>query len=320
MFYNSIAPNNMDSWILSNGVTVGICAFNESMNIGKLLNNILNEQELPAESEVLVVCSGCKDNTVEIVQEYAEKDTRVNAFVENVRKGKASAINQILSNAKCDIILFVSADTLPNKGCFPRLLSKLRIPNTGIVCGNPVPINSSDTLVGKLVQLLWSFHDHVFKQLNDAGLARHATEIFCIRKGIVDKIPAETVNDDAYIALTAKKKGWLIKYETESRVSICGPQTFPDYFKQRRRVLFGHNQVRKTTGESPQHLVYLLPLYPIQVMKLLRWLCMTYDPPLLMAFISIELGINAAAMVDTILGKPHTKWSVSDSTKKLLNR
>ena len=310
----------MDSKIVPSGVTVGICAYNESGNIGKLLDNILNQQELPLGSEVLVVCSGCTDNTVPIVQEYARQDPRVRVHVETERKGKASAINYILQTAKGNALLFVSADTLPNKGCFSRLLLKLRIPNTGIDCGNPVPINSSNSLVGKLVQVLWSFHNHVFRQLNDAGLARHATEIFCIRRGIVNKIPAEIVNDDAYIALTAKKKKWLIKYETESQVLICGPQTFPDYFKQRRRVLFGHNQVRKTTGESPQHLVYLLPLYPIQVMKLLRWLCMTYDPPLLMAFISIELLINAIAIVDTILGKPHTKWSVSVSTKKLLNR
>src|SRR3972149_9004764 len=307
----------MDSNSVSGGVTVGICAYNEGMNIGKLLNNILNQQELPPNSEVLIVCSGCTDNTVPIVQEYSKQDPRVNVHVEAERKGKASAINHILSNAKCDIILFISADTLPNIGCFPKLLSKLRIPKTGIVCGNPVPINSSNSLVGKIVRLLWGFHDHVFKQLNDAGLARHATEIFCIRRGIVDKIPTETVNDDAYIALTAKKKGWLIKYETESRVSICGPQTFADYYKQRRRVLFGHHQVKKTTGESPQHLIYLLPLYPIQVMKLLRWLFMKYDLPTLIAFISIELGLNAAAMADSILRKPHTKWSVSSSTKNL---
>src|SRR4030067_1581512 len=309
----------MDSKIGSSGVTVGICAYNESGNIGKLLDNILNKQELPPGSEVLVVCSGCTDNTVPIVQEYTRQDPRVRIHVETERKGKASAINYILQTAKGNALLFVSADTLPNKGCFPRLLSKLRIPNTGIVCGNPVPINSSNSLVGRLVQLLWSFHDHVFKQLNDAGLARHATEIFCIRKGIVDKIPAETVNDDAYIALTAKKKGWLIKYETESWVSICGPQTFPDYYKQRRRVLFGHHQVMKTTGESPQHLIYLLPLYPIQVMKLLRWLLREIGFPTLLAFISIELGINIAAMADSILRKPHTKWIVSNSTKKLLN-
>jgi cellulose synthase/poly-beta-1,6-N-acetylglucosamine synthase-like glycosyltransferase len=307
----------MDSKPVSSGVTVGICAYNEDKNIGKLLTNILSLQELPARSEVLVVCSGCTDSTVAIVHEYSKRDPRVRPYIESERKGKASAVNYILHNARGSAILFVSADTLPSRRCFPRLLSKIQLPNVGVVCGHPVPINNSNHFVGKLVNILWGFHDYTFEQLNDAGLARHATEIFCIRKGIDDKIPSETVNDDAYIALTAKKKGWLIKYETESRVSICGPQTFPDYFKQRRRVLFGHHQVKKTTGEAPQHLLYLLPLYPIQVMKLLRWLFMKYDLPTLIAFISIELGLNTAAMADSILRKPYTKWSVLSSTKNL---
>jgi biofilm PGA synthesis N-glycosyltransferase PgaC len=307
----------VDRQILPSGITVGICAYNEDKNIGRLLNNILNEQELPDESEILVVCSGCTDKTVEVVHEYARKYSKLKVYVENERKGKAVAVNRVLSDAKGSVILFISADTLPNKGCFSNLLLKLQLPNVGIVCGNPVPINKSNNLVGKLVQLLWGFHNHVFEQLNDADLARHATEIFCIRKGIVDRIPPEIVNDDAYLALTAKKKGWLIKYETESRVSICGPQTFTDYFKQRRRVLFGHHQIRKMTGESPQHLIYLLPLYPIRVMKFLLWLCAKYGLPTVLTFVSIELAINATSMADFLIGKTYALWSVSTSTKNV---
>lgn len=300
---------------MSNGVTVGVCAYNEGMNIGKLLNNILKEQELSADSEVIVVCSGCTDNTVQIVSEYAEKDDRVHLCLESERKGKASAINHILCNAKGNTVLFISADTLPNKGCFSRLISTSRLPNVGIVCGHPVPVNSSDSLVGRLVQLLWSFHSHVFTELNDAGLARHATEIFSIRKGIVNKIPPETVNDDAFIALTAKKKGWLVKYETESRVSICGPKTFREYFQQRRRVIYGHYQVRKLAGESPQHLMHLMPLYPIRVIKLGLWLFRNQDIPTLMVFVLTELAANIAAILDFLLKRQHLQWSILHSTK-----
>jgi len=153
------------------------------------------------ESEVLVVCSGCTDNTVESVQAHTKFDKRVRLHVEKERLGKASAINHILSNAKGNIILFVSADTSPSKACFTRLTSKLNTSNVGLVCGNPIPVNRTNSLVGKLVHLLWRLHGEVFLQLNDAGLARHATEIFCIRRGIVDEIPAGTVNDDAYVAL-----------------------------------------------------------------------------------------------------------------------
>jgi biofilm PGA synthesis N-glycosyltransferase PgaC len=301
-------------------VTVGICAYNEDRNIGRLLDNILNLQELPEKSEVLVICSGCSDGTVAAVQRYSKQDSCVRAFVESERKGKASAVNYILKNARGHAIIFISADTLPHKECFSRLLSKLHIPNVGIVCGHPVPINNSNNFVGKLVKHLWGFHDHTFKQLNDAGLARHATEVFCIRKGIVEKIPPDTVNDDAYLALIAKKKGWLIKYDTYSRVSICGPQTLSDYFKQRRRVLFGHYQVRNITGESPQHLIFLFHLYPIRVSKLILWFCKEYGLLNFLSFLLVELGVDAAAKLDSILGRNHTKWSISSSTKNVANQ
>ena len=302
---------------MSRGATIGICAYNEGKNISRLLENILRKQKLPALSEVIVVCSGCTDRTVEIAREYANKDSRIRVLVENQRRGKASAINQILAHAKSDAILFLSADTLPNQGCFQRLLSQLQLPNVGIVCGNPMPINGSNNLVDKLVQILWSFHSHVFKQLNDAGLARHATEIFCIRKGIISRIPMETINDDAYIALMTKKRGWLIKYDEMSRVSICGPQTFEDYFNQRRRILHGHHQVKKLTGEAPQHLLYLLPLHPIRAVKLFLWLFKKHGLLSVLAFTSIELFLNLISMVDSISRKANNIWQVSPSTKNV---
>jgi cellulose synthase/poly-beta-1,6-N-acetylglucosamine synthase-like glycosyltransferase len=303
---------------VSSGVTVGICAYNESKNIGKLLDNILNQQELPPESEVIVVCSGCTDNTVEIVHNFEKQDERVHVHVESERKGKASAINCIMSNAIGSSIIFISADTLPNKRCFSGLLSKLYLPNVGIVCGNPVPVNSSESLAGRLVQLLWSFHDHVFVQLNDAGLARHATEIYCIRKGIIERIPVETVNDDAYVALETKKRGWLINYEQQSRVLICGPKTLKEYFEQRRRVIYGHYQVRKLTGESPQHLMYLMPALPVRVFRMGLWVVRTQDIPTLMVFILAELTANLAAIGDILLGKTHSQWRMLSSTKSIM--
>ncbi len=301
--------------LLSVRVTVGICAYNEGKNIGKLLGNVLHEQDLSVDSEVLVVCSGCTDNTMSSVKYFSEQDSRVKVFVESERRGKASAVNRVLSNAFADFILFVSADTLPQKGSFRRLLEKLKLPRVGIVCGNPVPVNRKESLVGKLVHLLWDFHGHVFEQLNDLGLARHATEMFCMRKGIVKGIPLETVNDDAYIAVTTKKKDWLIKFEKEARVLICGPQTFREYFQQRRRIIFGHYQLRKLTGESPQYLVHLMPLQPFRTMKLVFWLFLKQRPPTLVAFLLTEFMVNVFAVVDSISGKTHFAWNALPTTK-----
>lgn len=303
-----------------NQVTVGICAYNEANNIGGLLHNILREQDLSEDSEVIVVCSGCTDNTAEIVQDFALQDSRVKPYFEKERKGKASAINQILANARKEVIVFISADTLPTKGVFRKLTSKLNMPNVGIVSGNPIPINSSKSLIGRVVKLMWRFHGHVFEELNDAGLARHATEAFCIRNGIVNKIPPETINDDAYIAVTAKKKGWLIKYSAESTISMCGPRSYSEYFQQRRRVIYGHYQVRKLTGETPQYLVHMIPLHPLQVAKLTIWLLREYDLPTLGTFLLTEFLVNATAIMDVAVGKAHVLWTTLPSTKVVTSR
>jgi len=303
---------------LLNRLTVGICAYNEGRNISKLLENVLDDQELSEDSEVIVVCSGCVDNTVKQVQVCAAKDPRVKLHVEVERSGKASAINYIFSHAAGDIIIFVSADTLPFKASFPKLLSKLESPNVGIVSGNPVPVNSKSSLTGRVVHLMWRFHGYVFAELNDAGLARHATEVFCIRKGIVKRIPAETVNDDAYIAVVSKKKGWLIKYSAESKLSICGPKTYREYFQQRHRVIFGHYQLRKLTGESPQYLVHLMPLHPVRTVKLALWLTANYDPVTLATFLLTEFIVNVAAMFDILSGNAHDQWTMLPSTKTVI--
>jgi cellulose synthase/poly-beta-1,6-N-acetylglucosamine synthase-like glycosyltransferase len=282
------------------------------------LQNVLSDQQLSADSEILVVCSGCTDGTHVKVEEFAAKDSRVKPHFEKERRGKATAINYILANAAGKAILFISADTLPRKGTFPKLLSRLREPNVGLVCANPVPVNSSNSLVGRIVQLMWRFHGHVFEELNDAGLAKHASEAFCVRTGLVDKIPIETVNDDAYIAVNVKKKGWLIKYCRESQVSICGPKTFKEYFQQRRRVVYGHYQLRKLTGESPQYLVHMMPLQPVRTVKLALWLCTKYDPLTLSTFLLSELLVNAVAISDFTLGKTFSQWSALPSTKTVI--
>jgi cellulose synthase/poly-beta-1,6-N-acetylglucosamine synthase-like glycosyltransferase len=301
--------------ILSTHLTVGICAYNEDKNIGQLLENI-SHQGLGEKSEVLIICSGCTDRTVEIAQAYAEKDTRISVFVENERKGKAAAVNRILANAKGSTILFVSADTLPHDRCFSNLVSRLNVAaNVGVVCGKPVPITDVDTLVGRLVRILWLFHDHVFKELNDAGIARHASEVFCIRKDIAEKLPLETVNDDSYLAVMAKKKGWMIKYEPNAVVSISGPKTFLDYFLQRRRIIFGHYQIKKLTGETPQYLVHLMLLYPKKALKLTTWLCARCGFRTFLFFVTVESTLNVLAIMDFVLGKSYVKWGVSSSTK-----
>ncbi|MCD6101917.1 MAG: glycosyltransferase, partial [Candidatus Cloacimonetes bacterium] len=92
--------------------SLGIFAYNEEKNIGQLLNAIEN-QDLNQVSieEVIVVSSNSTDRTDDIVREFARKNSKIRLIVQPERKGKSSAINLFLNEAKGDIFVIESADT-----------------------------------------------------------------------------------------------------------------------------------------------------------------------------------------------------------------
>ena len=75
-------------------------AYNEEANIGRLLDALLNQHLRQVEiSEIIVVASGCTDNTVPIVESYVARDPRIRLFVQPKREGKTAAINVFLAHA-----------------------------------------------------------------------------------------------------------------------------------------------------------------------------------------------------------------------------
>src|SRR5205807_4438861 len=93
-------------------VSVGICAYNEAQHIGPLIDS-LQGQTLPPDfvlTEILVVASGCTDGTDRIIEERAKIERRLTLIRESERRGKSSAINQILSRYGGDILVLVNAD------------------------------------------------------------------------------------------------------------------------------------------------------------------------------------------------------------------
>ena len=302
---------------LAAALTIGVCAHNEEKNIADLLKNITTQNVSP-NFEVLLVCSGCIDKTVEIAQAFAEKDPRIKVIVETERLGKPSAINKILSNAKGSAIFFVSADTQPHKECFRRLLARLvSSGKVGLVCGKPVPLNKSNSQIDKMTHLLWGFHDRVFSELSQAGQAKHASEVFVIRKDAAVPLPLDTVNDDAYLAVMAKKAGWTVDYEQTAVVFMVGPQNLRDYFIQRQRIIFGHFQLKKNTGENTQYFLFLLFSQPKRAVRLAGWLAAKGPFRVLPLFLFVEALLTFLAIFENAYGRSHVLWKTSYSTKRL---
>src|SRR5512135_1175526 len=94
--------------------SVGITAHNEEANIGQLLEAMLKQQLKQVEiTEIIVVASGCTDCTTDIIRNYARRDARIRLIEQVKREGKTAAINLFLQNAREDMCVRESGDTVP---------------------------------------------------------------------------------------------------------------------------------------------------------------------------------------------------------------
>ena len=286
-----------------------------------MLLNLLTQQGLEADSEIIVVCSGCTDSTADIVRQFSETDPRVKLILEEKRLGKASAINNVLGKAEGQFVFLIPADVVPAAFALPLMVRRIsENPRIGVVGGSPVPTNVENGFCGYLSHLMWRLHNSTLHYLNDLNLGNHASgEFMILRRGIVNHIPLNVVNDDAYIAVSASLKGFLVKYCDEAKVYIKAPTSIPDYICQRRRVVYGHLRVKELTREYPKTIENMLVQDPSKSLHILKEEIKERpkDTAKLFVVILIEAVANAFALIDILLGKQHTVWAIAKSTKKL---
>lgn len=218
--------------------SVGVMAYNEEANIANALGSILG-QRLSGKriAEVIVVASGCKDRTAEIVAGIAGREPRVRLIEQERREGKASAINLFIGAARSPLLVLVSADVMVEDGAFEFLLGHFADPGVGMVGGHPVPVNGAGTFLGHTVHLQWRLHDRIARQEPKLG------EIVAFRN-VVPSIPLDTAVDELSIQALVTQLGYGLVYEPRAVVYNRGPATVADFLRQRRRIYAGHLRVR----------------------------------------------------------------------------
>jgi len=232
-------------------VSVGICAFNEEANIGNLLKNLLHHQPLDENfqlNKIIVVASGCTDNTPKIVKEFCSYDDRIALITEKERKGKVSALNIILREATraSDLLVLVNADNIPSPNNLNKLVELFRDKSVGAVGSRPVPVNTSQNVPSLIARLIWDLHHRVsmYKSVKLSG------ELCAIRPWLVKEMPINLATDEPYMEAFIRNQGYKIIYAPDVITYMKGPNGFRELLKQRRRIWTGHLQIKKMTGFS----------------------------------------------------------------------
>ncbi len=225
-------------------ISLGIMAHNEAANIGRLLARVAASRlERVEVSEIIVVASGCTDDTEAIVRAAAAADPRIILISQPTREGKASAMNLFIQRAACDVLILSSADLLPAEDAIESLVAPFADPDIGLTASRPEPVNDPDTFMGFAAHLLWDLHH----QMNLQGFK--AGEMIAFRK-IFARIPPHTAVDEASVEPLIRGQGYEVRYVPEAIVYNKGPETVEDFLRQRRRIYAGHLEMQARLGYS----------------------------------------------------------------------
>ena len=285
---------------------VGVMAYNEQANIASALESILGQQPTSGKiAELIVVASGCEDQTGAIVADIARRDPRVRLIEQERREGKASAINLFISAARSPVLVMVSADVLVEDGAFDALLRHFADPAVGMVGGHPTPVNDETTFLGHAVHLQWRLHDRIARQSAKLG------EIVAFRN-VVPCIPLDTAVDEISIQALITQLGYRLVYEPRAVVYNRGPATVRDFLRQRRRIYGGHLRVREQQDYSAP---------TMSIWRVLRALPGSGSFVTLRAAlwsigtVGLEATARALGKYDVMRRRSSHVWEISDTTK-----
>lgn len=246
-FLSKLRPNPVDRQPHFPLVTVLICTYKEAKVIERRLDNLL-ESDYPSDClEILVVDSASPDGTAGLVSQYrlAHPYASIRLIREGTRRGKVSAINLGLAEAKGEIIILTDAPALFWPDTIQLILENFYDPQVGAATGKWVnypydaetPAQESRRPIVGFRTLLRNLESQVDSTYAITG------ELVAFRKSLVPSIPPEIGQDDLYIALAVREQGYRVIADPRALYTEKSAATYSDLIAQKQKESAGCTQL-----------------------------------------------------------------------------
>ncbi len=223
-------------------VSVVIACLNEEKNISARIENLLQSNYPKDLFEIIVVSDGSTDDTVERVRRYEEN--RVQVFHYNERKGKPTALNLGLENAKGEIIVFADARQSFEADVIKELVANFADSTVGAVSGAYLMNDNRGSTVGEGVGFYWKYEELIRKSEARLGSVIGATgAIYAIRRNLWEPVPAETILDDVYTPMRIAMQGYRVVFEEKALAHDAVAKSASREFSRKVRTLMGNYQL-----------------------------------------------------------------------------
>lgn len=293
--------------------TVGICATGHPPALAPLLEAVF-ASDTPGFvlKKVVLVASECSQETLKTARDFARREVRLKLIEHATRTGKADAINEVFRETVGDYLVYVNADARIENDAIPVLLSTIeKDEGAGIVSGKPV-FTTQRGMVSDILDVMWSSFNFLSSDPNQRRQRNHGTdELMVIRSQLLPELPHGVVNDGAYIAGRIRERGFQVRFQPEAVVQIDVPRRMIDLVRQRRRILFGHIQVKRLVGTAPRTVETMMFFSPLDSIRIVVRMLASKPRRILVLPIAAtgEFIALAGALWDTLASPAeHSVW------------
>jgi len=245
-------------------VSIVIAARNEEANLPSKLKNLSLLDYSQNLLQIVIASDGSTDRTADILREHVPQIVPV---ILDESNGKAHALNQAVSHATGDILLFLDVRQSVEHDAVSELVSCFADPAVGAVSGELLLETASGAPSADALGIYWKIEKAIRKLESATGSVVGVTgAIYAIRRELYTPIPDGTILDDVFVPMHVARMGKRIVFQPSA---IARDRLFSEKGKEFSR------KVRTLTGNY-------------QLIRLAPWLLSPANP-LLFRFLSHKL-------------------------------
>ena len=242
MIWSRVAMRRVRKAPLEPRVDLVIAMHNERENVAPKMKNCF-ELDYPAEKLNLIVSLDAPtDQTDAVVAGYA--GPRVKILSSSVRRGKAAALNNALTVATSEIVVFTDARQRFDPSAIRELVANFSDPTVGAVSGQLILLDAEGRESGDAVGLYWRYEKKLRAMESEIHSVPGSTgAIYAIRRELFEPLPPKTVLDDVLVPMRIVLRGKRAIFEPAAlaydRVSVA-----PEIeYEKKCRTLMGNYEL-----------------------------------------------------------------------------
>lgn len=178
-------------------VSMVLSLHNEEKHIAHRIDNFEKLAYPPEKLELMLGDDCSSDRTREIIRDRMARNPRIRFFPFDTHQGKTAVINQLVPQARGEVIAFTDANTFYAAEALRAMARHFANPRVGAVCGRLVLSNESGLNTD---DQYWQFETMIKMRENDLGVVLGANGgIYALRKSLFDPLQSNVIQIDDFI-------------------------------------------------------------------------------------------------------------------------